>query len=812
MNAPALVTALLGWALVATPSPLQLGPGKRVLAAADRVAWSEDGQRLEARGAVELVSDSLTVRSDALDYDVGSGEVVARGHVLFVSFPYLGVADEARVDAEGKEAHFKGALFFRKSGVTESALRAARTLDDVRRLGQTELMVSGSAARRLAADTWEVEDVAFTPCDCDPTQASWKIEARRGNFQAGERAILEWTRVSVRNPPLVGAWVQELPVLPPLPWMYVPLSPRRSGLLIPRVQGTPLSGLMVEQPVFWTLGESHDLTLSPAWFFGNPASVYGVQGPRLHGEYRYVPSEQTSGRATAALLWDLRTQRDPLRASRAALFPTASGALAERERGLRGEFSASHVQRFGEGWAARADLAAVSDGHYVRDVTPDVLGREAQYLRSAATLSNRGADHWVGMDAVVRQDLRFGHALFGGDRDFRGTEVPGLRTLQRFPAVRAELLERPLAGPVTWSVSSAFVRVAPLWGLTGDEGRDGQLDPLRPDADGSQGDGAFQAGEREARMRLDLLPRVAASGRLGNVASVSSWAAWRQDVWVGEGSGRVDVRGYPLAGLRAESRLVGVFGEGARQVRHVVEPAVELRSLPVVLGAAPAVAYDELDAPAAGPFPLQGIASVRQRLLRANGAERARLEVGQGASLAGGRLAESFGRLSLEEGPFRLTGLARFDPVRARWTQLNAGLRIGSSKRGLYATYERLLLSGTERTRRGVDELVGTAAPPGEPSVADQLNVGGAWAFASGVGLRYDAIFGPLEIPTATSGGTAASFRQQALGLSYGPACDCWRFEGQLVARPNAAVPGGISWQFGLSLTLAGFGTFGTGG
>jgi len=814
--------ALLCLVLCASLSaPLQLG-GSAAIATADRLAWSEDGQTLEASGGVEWVQGPLTVRADSLHYDARSGRATARGHVLFLSFPYLGVADEAELSGDGAEARFKGALFFRKSGISAEALRGLRTLDDVRRLGKTELVVTGRVARRLAADRWEVEDVAFVPCDCDPTQANWKIEAARGNFQAGERAILEWTRVSVHRPPLLGRWVEDVPVLPPLPWMYVPLSPRRSGLLMPKVQGTPLSGLDVEQPLFLALGESHDLTLTPSYLFGAGPStpggslpVFGVRGPRLHAEYRYVPDEESSGRATGALLWDLREQRDPLRPGSAALVPAAGGALAPRTRGARGELSLSHVQSLGGGWAGRADLSAVSDGNYVRDLNPDVLGREAQYLRSTASLSRRGGDGWLGVDVVLRQDLRWGHALLGGDRDLTGAQVPGPSTLQRLPALRAELFERPLAGPLTVAGSASFVRVAPLSGAGGDEGTDGRFDPVRPDVDGTQADGRWQPGEREARMRLDLRPRLAGSWRLGQVASVSSWMAWRQDGWVGESSGQVIHRGYPSAGVQMATRLEGQLGAGAVQTRHVVEPSVALQSIPVVLGAAPAVAYDEVDAAISGPLPLQGVAVLRQRFLQApSGAERLRVELGQGVDLALGRAADAFARVGADVGPFRLSGTARYDPVRSRWAQLQGTLRVGAPRTGAWVAYERLLLTGSDRTRRGVDELLGRPVLEAElplMTVAEQLTAGASATFRSGLGLRYEALVGPRP-PAVLPAGGFQPIRQQTLAASYGPACDCWRMEGQLVARPNPLVAGAWTWQFGVSLTLAGFGTFGTGG
>jgi LPS-assembly protein len=73
-----------------------------------------------------------------------------------------------------------------------------------------------------------------------------------------------------------------------------------------------------------------------------------------------------------------------------------------------------------------------------------------------------------------------------------------------------------------------------------------------------------------------------------------------------------------------------------------------------------------------------------------------------------------------------------------------------------------------------------------------------------GLGVRYEAIVQPLarKAPTPTS-----PLAQQVLGVSYGPACDCWRVEGVATLRRNQHMP-----DFGLNLTVAGFGSFGAGG
>jgi LPS-assembly protein len=62
-----------------------------------------------------------------------------------------------------------------------------------------------------------------------------------------------------------------------------------------------------------------------------------------------------------------------------------------------------------------------------------------------------------------------------------------------------------------------------------------------------------------------------------------------------------------------------------------------------------------------------------------------------------------------------------------------------------------------------------------------------------------------LEDPTTKE--SINPLTQQTLGLSYGPACDCWRLEGVLILRRDTGLEFG-----GMSLSVAGFGSFGSGG
>lgn len=819
--APLSLVLALG-AQLPLPSGGGLSAPERVTLKADQLTYEPDRQSLVARGHAELRGEQLLLRADELTYDQAHNLATARGGVMLVYGQLAAVADELDVDLATQEATLRGGLFMQKKGITPEALMAAKDGAELKALGETSVALDGGRARRLGPDRFEVDGLSFTPCDCKPTSPSWRIEASHADVKAGDRALLTL--------PII--YVYGIPVFV-LPWLDLPLSDRRTGLLIPHPSTSGLNGLSFEQPVFVTLGPSYDLTFTPGYFFGarkttiadpNDPTGYvtdpvthepihfapgaGIEGPRLLTEFRYVPSADTHGRATLGLVYDLRPVRDPVDPSPLKFHP---GSV----RGLRGDASLQQLQELGGGFHDRIDLSVVSDGYYLRDVVTDVLQREDQYLRSSAVLFHRAEDSYAGLEVVLRQDLRYGYSLFDLDRAADGTPLHGPNTFHRLPALRYALPERPLFGPISGSFTAEYARLSPLLSLYGDEGADGLFDPLHPEADGSQGDRHFQPspdprlrpsdpgfvpGEREARDRLDLRPRLSAQLAVGRYARVTPYLAWRQDFYRGELTGETAQRGYPLTGAIVDTELSRTFGPKG-DVRHAIQPSLELRYVPRVFGQAPPVAYDEVDTAVPEDGLLQAVAEVSQKLWLRQGAgvrELLRLDLGQGFDLKKRYLGDSYARLAASVGWVGLDAVGRYNFSQARLTQISANLNVDDGRgHAVYGRYDRLVTSGPDRVRRGIDALVGEpVVDPGQP--AELLVAGARASFPLGLGLRYEALIQPLRRDNRLT--------QQTLGVSFSPSCDCWRVEAYAVLRPDHPFP-----DLGFNIMLARFGTFGAG-
>lgn len=845
-----VAAVLLVSAQLPLSTQLQLPTGETVELAADYVLYEPDQQVLTARGHTVLRSGEVLLRADEVTYDQSREVAVAKGNVMLVSGLMAAVADEVTVDVKSLEANVKGGLFMQKRGVPPEALLQAQTPQELRNLGETPVLLSGTRIKRTGTNSFEVDGLSFAPCLCEGGAPSWRVEASRANVELDEHATLSWPVVYVYSVPVFA-----------LPWLYLPLAERRSGLLVPRPTVSGLNGFSLEQPVFVTLGPSYDVTLTPAFYLGGSGAEVirvvggesitreepprtGIRGPRLLTEFRYTPSVHTEGRATLGLLYDLHPLRNPVTGD---FYLDAASNLIPQRRGLRGEASLQHRQNLGGGFHDRIDAFFVSDGFYTRDITADIVARENQYLRSTGVLYHRGEDHWAGLEVGLRQDIRWGYSLLGSNTAPSGavldqpvTAAP--RTFQKLPSLTWALPERPLWGS-RWmgALKVEFTRLSPLLARFGDEGEDGRFEPdgrsvvtgpggPTREPDPTQGNGVFDGSDREARDRLDLLPRLSSAFALGPYARFTPAVSLRQDFYLGELTGRGGQRGYPILDLEVDSELARTFEFRGATLRHSLVPSVRLRYVPIVWGGLPppgaspdrpGQAYDEIDSALPGTPPgvarrfLHTVVELHQTLRSRQGDARnelIRLTLGQGfdlsryaPTLGGGTVLEddplirdTFGRVSVNVGRLSGNGTLRYDPNTNQLAQLSADFRIDVPQGSLFARYDDLLGVGSDRLRRSLDALVGPART--SPQRAQFLTAGTHVTLGFGLGIRYEAIVQPQAR-------SESPLSQQWFAVSYGPACNCWRVEGVARLERGRARP-----DFGVNLTVTGVGTFGTGG
>jgi LPS-assembly protein len=782
---------------------------------ADVLRYSARTAQLSAEGHVLVRTRQLTLHADHLEYDQVTGEAVAFGNASMIAGTTAALAERVHINVRTLESSVENAYFLQKRDI-DPALLAATTPEQLKKAGKNQLALRGQRIRRRSANALDVEGLTFTPCDCDPLNPSWRVQATSAHVVTGQHAFLLW--------PVI--YVGPVPVLA-FPVLDLPLTDRRTGLLIPRPGVDPRRGFSLELPIFITLGRSYDLTLTPGYFFGAtqkgsslPANVRSVKGPRLVTDFRYAPVANVSGDLRLGLLYDLFPRRDPVLAD--CLFtPTLPGCAPMRPgpRGLRGDLVLEHQAALGKGFFTRLDATLVSDGYYLGDLSTDIFTQGTPYLRSTAVVYHRTDNTYVGLDVAYRQDLRYGYSFVGPpDQATTGQTLLGPNTLQRLPALTFAIPDTPVWGHLLGGIDAGIVRIAPVTELTGDEGTDGVFSC--PPGMGAlaclnlagQGDRHFEPGEREARMRLNVHPRLTYPISLGSLLHVTPMVAYREDVYVGEITGTWAHRGYALASLALDSELARTFGSGPSALRHSIQPTVQLMYIPAVWGTTVGT-YDEVDRAVLPTGPgtglSQALVEVRQRLTQGS-REWLRLDIGQGFNLwGGGRLADTYARLATTAGPFRASALARFDPVRLIFSQLSAQARVSYKGGEVYAQYDNLAQEGSDRMRRPMDELVGPLATQ-VGTEAQQIVAGFRYLLRFGLGLSYEAVVVPQASPALMR------LAQQRIGVTLSPACGCWSLEVgiRLIPTPPTQLEpsGRFQFNFGANLTIANFGSIGTGG
>jgi LPS-assembly protein len=828
---------------------------------ADRQQSDSDAQHITLTGHAQLRTSGTLVHGDSITLDQDTNFLTATGNAFCVSGFLGAVADQLTLDLSTGTVGMQQGHFFEKKKVTLERMLAAQTPAELQSLGQTALAGTADRIQRGGGGHLYMKNLTFTPCDCEPRDAlrpHWSIQSLSADVVLGEGAWLWLPIIRVYGAPVLA-----------LPVMYVPLSDRKTGLLPILPNYSALNGWSIPIPVYVTLGRSADIESDLGYTFGGATPLAGVKGPSLDTTLRFTPSVETHGTAELFLQDDTWQPRDP---ENGALWNPGTGP---KHWGFRGELTSQIVSILGAGWTTRLDLNLASDAALPRDVATDVLVQANQYLTSTFQLSHRSADSWQGVTLSYRQDTQppFGYSLFGNDTDPVTHEpLRGPATLQQLPDISTAFPERPLWGPLFGSLDMAYTRLSPLTQLFGDEGRDGLFLPVAPGTaqpprgyltppgvvDALQGDGVYQpAYEREARDRLDVVPRLVMTLPVGDVLRIRPSAWVRQDVYVGEMTGNVGQRGYGIVDLLVSSEVSRTYGEGQGALRNAIQPSVELRDIVgawgVVPGPQPGNKYDAIDWAADTNQRLQGVVKVTELLTRRVGAqvvELFRFDVAQeflGSAPNG--LSDSVVSARTTLGTFTASSTFRWDNQRHAPALFSIGggvqPRVDVSrgaqppKYAFHAEYDFVYLSnlyqlqngiplsdvdqqwvgGSSAQRRGIDALVGSPLPADalQGSLLHTINLTAMVSFPYGLSLSYAGTLYP-EAPPLPPGFAAVQaalpgllgphpfFGQQQLTVSFAPACNCWRLDVGLRTAPGlpASFP-----QVVVDFTVAGFGTFG---
>jgi hypothetical protein len=726
-----------------------------------------------AEGNVVVRRPGAELRADRVTFDEAAQVAVAEGHVTAVEGETVLTCDSVRM----KVPELVGGV--------EQAVLHIRDLG-----GRDQLVVQADLLERPSPRVVAVEGATFTACACGEGKApSWKIRAWRAEIDLDSGALL---KVPI-------FYVLDVPVMV-LPLFYVPLGPRRSGLLTPRFGYSPVTGFKLGQPLYLTLGRSWDVTLTPFYL--------SARGGGGDVELRYAPTADSAGQWTAQAVVDVGEFVDG--GWHKTGDPIGRYALAGQHR----------TRLPGGGLVAEVNL--LGDPAYLGDFADTFIRRQAEWTRSRLTYHQASQPHlrWAA-GLQLMQDLR--------PATYAAPEGPSP------PLREVQLLSGALPGPanVRYRFFDGVLAAAPAPVIAGW--------PLLGQARLALSTFSAPRPEAPRFARVDLRPAVALPITLPLGLVLEPEVSGRFTAWAGRADStsasatRLAVR---LA-TQLHLDLWRDFGEVAHQLRpaleHVLIPKVATSGDPV-FGTA-----DEVD------------------LLREVHQVRARLDTGLYDPKTGARWAHLGGWLGRDLGwgdaagagtsELVLTGDAQLG--RPGWpvvvavagraalrldtgalTEARAGLSI-ASRRGdrLAVTYGRWSTTRPEYAQLAPEELVpsGTIDPAQYLPFADYAALGGParqpflpWSGFDGLIVSAQAKpFAPLTLAFDLSlgfddpavlrqvygeAGQVSVVRSTRTTVGWDSPCRCW---GGYVAVSTARDRDGF--QFDVGLDLARLGSVGLG-
>lgn len=315
---PVPVAPYIAPAIIAPPS-LDDPNQQPVDFAADSLEHDESGERVTARGNVEMLQAGRTLTADEVQYDLRNDKVIARGNVVLVH-PNgdIYTADAFELTDDMKDGFVEKLYAVLEDGSRFWAVKGVRT-------GGNKIVM---------------DDAIYTPCDpCtkNPDAAPpWRLRAQTMTHDQ-EEARIEYRDARFE---MFG-----------VPVFYTPYFshpdgtvPQKSGLLTPRFGLDSELGASYAQSYYWGIAPDRDVTIG--------AQVFTETAPLVTGEYRQRFEKgaiEIAGGITNSDRYD-----------------SVAGTLVLIENDWRGHLFTQGVYNINDQWRAGLMSEIVSDDQYAR--------------------------------------------------------------------------------------------------------------------------------------------------------------------------------------------------------------------------------------------------------------------------------------------------------------------------------------------------------------------------------------------------------------------------------------------------------------
>jgi len=365
-----------------------------------RVRLGERTAREEERAGRQQTVDAtgaarVTLDAESLAYDQPTDTVIARGGVTLTRGDVSLQADEVRYDRRAMQAAASGQVTLIDPELTLLGNDAEIDLDDETgwiTASRTEFedsryVVDAERVEKRGGPHYHVSDGVFTTCRCGGLERpSWSLACQETDVTLGSQGSVRGATFRVRDVPVLY-----------LPYLAFPATTeRQTGLLLPRLGYSNRRGFQYEQPFFWAIDKSSDLTL--AVDLETAARVGGI------AEYRYMWSKDASGVFAGAFFDESLRGKERSTETPLGVDPDAP----EQRFALAGR----HDQPAPLGSHFYLDLFAVGDDLFLREINNfsssvegDLRIRSTRFTRSRAGILRTWDRSLVQLETAYYQDL-----------------------------------------------------------------------------------------------------------------------------------------------------------------------------------------------------------------------------------------------------------------------------------------------------------------------------------------------------------------------------------------------------------------------
>jgi LPS-assembly protein len=205
----------------------------------------------------------MKLTADEATYEEISGELVARGHVVFTDPESYLEADQAHYNVRTQAGWFLNGHGYVHAKVHPRALMLTTA---------NPFYLQALRVDRLDEDTYAVQNGRFSTCECE--NKGWSISARHARVEVDDKLVSHDALFRLLDVPLFYSPFLEHPIA---------RNPRSTGFLIPYLGNSTQKGIIAGDAFYWAINPSADLL--------GGAEYYSKRGWGRRARFRARPND-----------------------------------------------------------------------------------------------------------------------------------------------------------------------------------------------------------------------------------------------------------------------------------------------------------------------------------------------------------------------------------------------------------------------------------------------------------------------------------------------------------------------------------------